>query len=250
MAAEKATAQEVFDGVMLSDGSLKMRVKDAFFSIDLSGIDHIDWLYAIKDALTALDIPFGPSWPRLYKSKSRGKTFYGVWLESLSCPTLTVQYSRWYPKGIKTVPSDVWFSAITLAHWFMGDGSSSFGNVKGYTQDRYIRASFATDKFTYSEVGALVDSLRLLGLKHARRARSSKGYYDIHIQEMDSVRVLMEIVTPYICESYRYKIKTAAPYGWRRVGGREKAESTFGLMKQKLRFPVSQVFVKEEDNGN
>lgn len=211
MAVEQATAQEVFDGVMLSDGCLKMRVGDAFFSMSLSGTTHIDWLYAVKNALVSLGAPFGPAWPRFFKSVSKGKIYYGAWLESLSCPELTVQYKRWYPKGVKCVPSDVALTPCLVGHWFMGDGSSSFRNMVGYTKNRYIQASFATCKFSDEETESLARNLRRIGIVGALKSKSTKGYNSVAVRVIDDVRALMKMVSPYVCESYRYKIKNANP---------------------------------------
>lgn len=117
-------ATEVFDGVMLSDGSITPIARTAVFNIDLSGIEHIDWLQVVKEALLSINTQACANHPRLFKGTSKGLIFYGCILTSRTSQFIVKQRIRWYPDGKKIVPPDLVITPIVLAHWFIGDGSS------------------------------------------------------------------------------------------------------------------------------
>lgn len=125
--AVEASPMEVFDGVMLSDASLKFskKGKNAWFSMGLSGSEHMDWLTFVKTTLVALGVPVHDRGLGLYRGFSKGKSYIGALLQSSSQPFLTKQHERWYNGNTKIVPEDVAITPLSVANWFMGDGSSS-----------------------------------------------------------------------------------------------------------------------------
>lgn len=63
---------------------------------------------------------------------------------------------RWYtPEGIKTVPRDLLLTPLTVAVWYMDDGSNSPG---------FNHAFLSTNGFTREECVFLCDKLQLLGI--------------------------------------------------------------------------------------
>lgn len=194
-------AKEVFDGVMLSDGHITPIERTATLNVDLSGIEHIDWLQSIKEALAYLNTQVCANHPRLFKGTSKGKVFYGCLLTSRKSEFITEQRNVWYPRGEKVVPAGITLTPVLLANWFMGDRSSTY---RGTPDNILIR--FATHKFNIVEISILVDKLNTLGLHSAKMEPDGKwNIIKIHSQE-DTV-LFMNMVTPYIPESYRYKIK-------------------------------------------
>ena len=202
----EATPEEVLDGVMLSDGCLRPMNASAFFSIDLSGTDHIDWLYVIGDTLECLNVPVSQGHPRLNKGISHGKTYYGCLLSSRSCMYLAEQYRRWYPKGIKIVPRDVRLTPATVANWFMGDGSSVWHQYKSMPGHKYVEAKFATHNYTKEDVELLKGLLEQFGVKNPR-VYPDRGYYYISVCNEEGAVWLMHTIEPFIAPSYEYRIK-------------------------------------------
>ncbi len=199
--AIEATPEEVFDGVMLSDAGLKFskRSKNAWFSMGLSGSEHMDWLIYIKATLVALDVPVYARGLRLYRGTSRGKQYIGALLQSSSRPFLTKQYERWYSEGVKVVPKDVAVTPLSVANWFMGDGSSSPDK-----RNDAIVTYFACCKFTPEESTLLAGRLTVLGV--AATAVLNRGYSRVNISQF-SVNHFMDIIEEYVLPSYQYKIK-------------------------------------------
>ena len=204
--ATEATPEEVFDGVMLSDGCLRPMNASAFVSIDLSCIDHIDWLYVVRDALVSLGLPVSLGHPRLNKGVSRGKVYYGCLLSSRSCEYLAEQYKRWYLDGVKRVPVDFELTPATIANWFMGDGSSVWHQYKNRPEHKYIEAKFATHDYTKEDVELLRGTLEQFGVRNPRMY-PDRNYYYISVCNEEGAVCLMQTIEPFIVPSYRYRIK-------------------------------------------
>lgn len=197
-------AQEVFDGVMLSDGHLCCRNKrSTYFSIDLSGQEHLDWLELIKAALIILGLEVPPHQPHLYKGTSRGKLFLLLSMRTYCSPYLAYPRQRWYPDGKKIVPADLQLTPFMLANEMMGDGSS------GWNKTGYVFTYFATQGFDLDSIVRLEEKLHRIGLETGRshNGRVVKGSGIKVTVKGESIGKLMSMVAPYIVPSYQYKIK-------------------------------------------
>lgn len=199
--AVEASPMEVFDGVMLSDASLKFskKSKNAWFSMGLSGSEHMDWLTYVKTALVALGVPVHDRGLGLYRGTSKGKPYIGALLQSSSQTLLTKQHERWYSENIKIVPKDVVVTPLSVANWFMGDGSSSPDK-----RNDAIVTHLACCKFTFEENMLLVECLAGLGI--VATAAFNRGYPRVNISQF-SVNRFMNMIEEYILPSYQYKIK-------------------------------------------
>ena len=193
-------AQEVFDGVMLSDGNLQMHGFNARLRVQLSGASHLDWLTYIKDALLPSGVQIGARGLGLYKGISKGKPYIGAFLQTRTCSYLTEQCERWYKAGIKVVPVDVKITPLSIANWFMGDGSSSPDN-----RNSAIVTHLASCNFTLEECIILAERLEVLGVRAT--AAPNNGYPRVNISQF-SVNYFMSIIEEYIQPSYRYKVKS------------------------------------------
>lgn len=202
-------AQEAFDGLMLSDGSLRATsMNNACMQVALSGAEHLDWLYFIKDNLELLGVSFNPPYPKVYKVvSSKGIHYDHCVLLSRTSGYLGSEHKKWYNGSRKIVPANISITPVVLANWFMGDGSSS--RVTSFP--RCVKVFIATSGFRQSEVCHLASLLALLGIKANVNAevRDSKTYYRIGVQDKKSVNILMELIEPHVLPSYRYKIKKA-----------------------------------------
>lgn len=192
-------AYEVYTGMMLGDCSLRMDGKNAQLRINLSGIDTIGYLNFVKAHLEKLGITFCDGHPKTRKAISRGKPYDLCRMASTTCAFLTSEYEKWYPSGTKVVPTDVYLSPISLAHWFMGDGSSS--RQRGL---KAINVVFATNSYNFDSVERLRKLLLGLGISTSRH--TIKGRFIIYVRQQ-SIDTLMGLIEPHIVEPYLYKVK-------------------------------------------
>jgi len=207
MEVGRQTAQEVLDGVMLSDGGLASSYRFAYFDMKLSDkkvpvSDLMVWLQCIAEALKLLDTELCTGHPRLVWDDGKGR--YICRLTSRISPFLGYQRDRWYLSGKKRVPEDIVITPLTLAHWFMGDGSSS-----RYKGCRTVQVELSTQCFSFRDIGVLEVLLRELGLSTGRATypRIVRGSGVVVRVLQDSVDQFMKLVDPYILKPYRYKIK-------------------------------------------
>lgn len=188
--------EQVIDGTILSDANLSIPRggENAVYLIALSGREHLDWLYYIKDALEALDVVVTPSCPRVHvRIGPTGKPYDYCCLQTRVSSFLTHQFYRWYRDGKKEVPRDLFLTPVSLANWFMGDGTSPEGT-------RGIKTSFATHGFPASSIELLEHLLSGLGF-HVSSTKVGIYLYQ------DGVDNFMKLVEPFVLPSYRYKIK-------------------------------------------
>ena len=157
------TFQSIFDGLMLSDGSLCKQRDNARYQHTCKYKSYVDYL---------LDI-----------SKDYG-LFY-----SENCPTvrtdisvrwaiasrvdtrLTEQYFRWYDLGKKIVPEDVCLSPANVLHLYIGDGSLAWNktylhgleiSVQGFALPYRL---FLKEKLTQLGFPFRMDTVGKFGLK-------------------------------------------------------------------------------------
>jgi len=223
-------AKQVFDGVMLSDGSL-VREKPAHlahFYMSLSDRDippdsFLGYLIHIADALNSLGVEVSPGYPKLANRISKGISYTGTVLSTLTSEYLTIEHNRWYPSFTsKEVPRDLNLTPIVVAVWFMGDGSSSYDKRTGpgrlssvrvgikhpdfYRRTVYVR--LCTESFNISSIELLEAGLHRLGIYTTRMHRHiSKGSGVTIRLRQSSVDKFMNMVEPHIVPPYEYKIK-------------------------------------------
>lgn len=198
-------ALEVIEGSLLSDAGL-VRSHDCgnpYFWVDLSGEEHIDWLYVMKDALLSLGVSVPDKCPKVTPRRSdlRGKLreYTEVALWSSASFKLMPLYQRWYTDKHKVVPVDFRLTPRTLAHWFMGDGAS--WQMSG--RSNLVRAKFCTNGLPLNDIDRLSRLLCDEGVI-APRYESDPALF---VNDAASVTRLMRIIEPYIVPSLHYKVK-------------------------------------------
>lgn len=109
---------------------------------------------------------------------------------------------RWYPNGVKRVPADLQLKPITLAAWYMDDGSGRSSNV----------VHLCTDGFPEHDVELLVTKLADLGVQ--AQLIKNGDYPRISISG-DGLTAFMRLVAPYVLPEMRYKLRSLqrAPVG-------------------------------------
>jgi hypothetical protein len=179
--------KSVIIGTVLGDGyirKLKGR-KNAFLEINHSfkQREYVDWKYSVLENLTI-------SKPKARKGNGN-RIAYRFYTKQLA--ELTEIMNMFYVGNKKVIP-DIKLDPITLAIWFMDDGSRCRGS------DVYLN----TQQFTKDDQNKLLKSLQSIGLEAS--LNKDKGYYRIRFLK-SSIPRLHELISQYIIPSMKYKIE-------------------------------------------
>lgn len=220
METRRQEAEEVLDGVMLGDGGLVARGGSAYFDAALSCRDGripvsglLEYLQHLKDeCFDVLSVEAREGHP-VIRERVRtsgihvGETYECASLATKTSAVLALYHHRWYNGGrYKEVPVDLVLTPISLAHWFMGDGTSC--RAQHYPT---VYCEFSTQGFRICGIEVLEDQLRQSGITHIGRklrygpAVRGSGVKITILQ--DSLDDFMDLVDPYVIEPYRYKVK-------------------------------------------
>jgi hypothetical protein len=201
---DKSTANQILDGAIISDAGVypTAHCVNPRFKIGLAKDIHIDWMLQIKEALITLGVNVYDKYPKTYLASTD--------LRSSVSPILSPIKNRWYNDKTKIVPYDLIITPIMLANWFMGDGSSTYIGVNKLS----VVIMLHTDKFTEQEVNRLISQLKILGLQdtylgHNTNKDKTRIYPIIKISTSGCVGKFMDMIIPYMCKSFEYKIKYA-----------------------------------------
>ena len=180
--------REIVVGSLLGDGAMRCKT-NALLEINHSSRQraYVDWKYR-----QLADLVRTP--PRVRKGNG-GRIAYRFVTRSLE--QLTPYFHLFYGSGKKRVP-ELELTQLTLAVWFMDDGSRSRSSVYLNTQ-QYDLASQER-------------LLRLLRTQWGIEAtlNRDKTYYRIRIS-VGAMRRFTELVGPYLLPELRYKLPQVTP---------------------------------------
>ncbi len=236
---------EIFDGVMLGDGSLtrrfygvRLHMSQSKTSKDgrLTMEDNFAWLAYIKnDCLLPLGVEVSDTFPVFYARCRKSGPYQSVDLSSWQSNFLAEQYRRWYaPTGewvgdksvssryrrgdTKITPRDLALSPITLTHWFIGDGGSNWTKTRPST----VIVSLATCCFTEEEVCRLTTMLNEMGIATIKPKMfpTKKGSGLVIYIAQESVDFFFDLIAPYMPSHkglLQYKRNTPSVPGLREI---------------------------------
>lgn len=174
-------------GSVLGDGYIRIMPgrKDAFLEVNhsIKAKEYVDWKYSVLKNICNSE-------PKERKT-NEDRVAYRFFTKQNS--EITEIYNLFYKDGKKIIPKELKIDPIILSVWFMDDGSKSRNNF-------YLN----TQQFSMIDQKRLLHELRQVGLK--ARLNRDKKYYRIRFL-IESVPKLIEIVSPYIIPSMRYKIE-------------------------------------------
>lgn len=188
------------------DGGLYVRkdCKNASFIMNMrkENLDYILWVKNTLENVTSVKLYDRGD----YNTDScvRAAQFR---LESRTHPFLTTIRNRIYVANHKVIDPHMLklLDAESLAIIFMADGSASEKNgVRFHTKGYSYNDNMALSKTIYEKLG-----LRTNVNRHYQ-------YFELRLKSAD-IGKFVEIVKPYICPSFRYKLEQVAPHST--VGG-------------------------------
>lgn len=175
--------KSLIEGCLLGDGYMRCKT-NAHLQIThcIKQKDYVDWKYQVLSEFVLTP-------PKSYKGNG---TRIGYRFFTRSLPIFTNYFYRFYKKQ-KIIPKDLKLTALTLAVWYMDDGSKSGRSC-------YLN----TQKFTSIDQEFLISILQKKYNLQARRDKD-KIYFRLRFTSEDSQK-FVRIIEPYILPSMRYKL--------------------------------------------
>lgn len=181
------TQHSLLIGSLLGDGTLRRQGNrlNALLEVNHAYKHHeyVDWKWQFLKSyvLTAPKSRIGKGSRIAYRFTTR------------SLPLFTIYYSWFYPNGKKEIPLSLKLDPLSLAVWFMDDGTK-------------IRSAmyFNTQQFNLTEQKYLQKLLfNTFGLRST--LNRDKSYYRIRITTESSI-ILRRIIDPYVIPCLKYKL--------------------------------------------
>ena len=176
--------KQILIGLLLGDGAMRKKTH-ALLEINhsYSQKEYVDWLY--RQFKKYVGTP-----PKLRKGNGSRIAYR---FTTKSVPVFTEFYDHFFRGNKKIVPKLLNLSPLTLAIWYMDDGSRC-------DTDIYLNSQ----QFTLKEQKILVAELaKQFQIKSS--LNKDKQYHRIRIKK-ESVQLFMTAITPYVIPSMKYKL--------------------------------------------
>ncbi len=185
--------KEIFDGIMISDGSLSKSRISARITL---GFMYMETINRIIEDLPS--ISFLKPWEYLTYNKKYNKHYKHFFTKTNSFNDLLSEYERWYINGKKIIPSDIKLTNLMLYWWFVCDGYNTDNNV-------YL----CTECYTDNDLIIISEKLEKIGYRNSITSRRR-----IRIYKKDSIAFLCNISKDtQIQNEYLYKWKIEKKLG-------------------------------------
>ena len=179
--------KSVIIGSLLGDGHLRTFPgrKNALLEINHSfkQKDYVDWRYGVLENVSA-------SPPKARKGNGKRIAYR---FHSKQLPELSEFYRLFYGSGRKAIPDGLTFDPITLAVWYIDDGS------KCSEENYYLN----TQQYSFEDQQKLIRMLRCLRLE--TRLNRDKIYWRLRFI-VSSLPRLKELIQPHLIPSMYYKL--------------------------------------------
>lgn len=184
--------EEIFDGLMLGDGSLRKSPRSRNACFTYRG-KHRSVALKYKIVFEANGFTFPPSNPRHILTERCDGWEIGSRIHGF----FTKQYNRWYPQGKKIIPKDLIISPLTVKHWYYGDGGLA------YHHHLTRRVKFATNGFAINEAKWLAEKVNLvLGICSQIGLNNEQPILLVYKKDFDN---LFSYIGPCDIPCYQYK---------------------------------------------
>lgn len=188
--------RQIIIGKLLGDGHLETENNGRTYRLKIEHSfvqkDYVDWCYyELKDWVRTK--------PQTKKQKVNGKTYQKYWFNTLSHGAFRFYAHQFYQDKKKIVPKLIhrWLTPLSLAVWFMDDGSIKSMNHRA----RIIN----TQGFKKKEVQKLSKVLEEIFTLKCKLRKQKEGYQIMILAE--SADRFARIIKDFIHPSMNYKIK-------------------------------------------
>ena len=175
--------KSILIGCLLGDGTMRKKT-NAYLEINhcYQQKTLVDWIFSKFRNLVITK----PKW-RKVNGKREAYRF-----ATRSLPVLTPFYDKFFYKGRKVIPNKLNLNSLSLAVWFMDDGSKSRSSI-------YLN----TQQFTKIEQLRLIDFLKKkFGFESS--LNKDKKYFRIRIRTK-SVKKFISLIEPFVLKEFKYK---------------------------------------------
>ncbi len=182
-------------GKLLGDGHLETangRTYRLKIEHSLKQKDYVLWAYnELKNMC--------PSEPKIKVHKRGNNEYKKSWFNTSYSGSLRFYYQQFYKNEKKIVPKLIhrWLTPLTLAVWFMDDGS-----IKSSAHKARI---LNTQSFTKEEIEKLIKTLKEKFDLQSKLRRQKEGYQIMILSE--SADRFAKLIQEYIIPSMKYKLK-------------------------------------------
>ena len=116
-----------------------------------------------------------------------------------ACKSITNKFTGWYLNGKKVIPKDLTLDPISMAFWYMDDGSLI------HTDYQKDRARFAVCGFSDEDCKIIIKAMLSYGFKEPKLFKDKEGYNRIRLNKKDADKLFNDIY-PYVPEVMEYKL--------------------------------------------
>ena len=188
MGSLSTTQHEILVGSMLGDGALRKQGTKTNALLEVNHAfkykEYVDWKWQhLKDYVLT------PPKSRLGKGSRVAYRF-----TTRSLPVFTDYYYRFYPNKKKQIPFDLKLTPVSLAVWFMDDGT----RCRNATY-------FNTQQFSVAEQQFL-QQLLLKSFEIKSSLNKDKQYWRLYVTT-DGSKKMMKIIEPHVLSCFRYKLR-------------------------------------------
>lgn len=182
-----ALQRAILIGSLLGDGTLRRQGTrtNALFEVNHAFVfkEYVDWKYEQFRAYVLTP-------PKARKGNGRRLAYR---FTTRSLPVFTQYYELFYRHGRKSIPQDIALDPVTLAVWFMDDGTKSRSAAYLNTQQCSMPEQECLQHVLLSTFGIRTTLNR------------DRAYYRLRIT-MESTKTLEEIIRPHILPCFHYKL--------------------------------------------
>lgn len=188
--------KQILMGKLLGDGHLETQTKGKTyrfkFEHSLKQKEYVDWLY---NELKNLAV----NQPKIKTISYKNKIYKKYWFNTISSPSFKFYANQFYQNKKKVVPKLIhrWLTPLSLAIWFMDDGS---------IKSKYHKARILnTQGFEEKEISRLINALKNKFGIQCKLRKQKEGYQIMILAE--SAVDFAKLIKKYLIPSMEYKIK-------------------------------------------
>ncbi len=188
--------RQIIIGKLLGDGHLETSNDGKTYRLKIEHSfkqkEYVDWCYQeFKDWVLTK--------PQIKKQTFNGKAYEKYWFNTLSHSSFRFYAHQFYPQDKKVIPKLIhkWLTPLSLAIWFMDDGSIKSKNHRA----RILN----TQCFSVKEIRRLILILQTKFDLSCKLRKQKEGYQIMILAE--SANKFYNLIKEFIIPSMDYKLK-------------------------------------------
>lgn len=180
--------EQILTGKMLGDGHLNILTGAVTFGHKVEHEEYVDYTLDLLGelAVRTKDYKVSGYGTSMVRAKSRANSI------------VKEKFSSWFTSGSKQVPEGLRLTPLSLAFWYMDDGSLT------HDDNQRDRASLATCGFNEKSVDNLLQALLMLGIK-ANKHLTGGEYWRISVY-CEEAEHFFNLICPYVPRCMQYKL--------------------------------------------